>query len=257
MVREDRVYFFDLEDYSNVFNSNTGGADQTSENTGGGFAECVLTDEQMAELKSLKAQYETELSILKQRLVEKDKELKTSQRETADKQKKQKELRNSCDTWKDSLTKAKGELNNYTEGTLKYEKQRDVIAYFQGKVDDCLKRANINITEYDTIFITSYCNTNEYEGDITIYGDPTWNSDVELLHACGSMGYICPTPNEVVSNSVSMVIKSENVNREILRKTNGDDITDAECCKKLSGNLIEDDSGNLYCNRWDYFYNRY
>lgn len=220
---------------TNEFNS--GNASQSAVNAGAGFVECVLTPEQIADLNITKNQYITELNDLLKQLEEKEKEKLEIQQSVIDKQNTMIKLKSQCDTWIDYLTKETTKLNDLIEGTLTYEKQRDLIAYYQNKVDACLKKANLNISTYDTIFITSYCNTNEYEGDITVYGDPTWNSDVELLHACGSMGYVCPSITETLRSSSTEVIGDKLVVVLVLKKLNGEDITDSECCKKIGGML--------------------
>lgn len=255
MVREDRVYFYAVQGSLSSFVPD-GDANQTSENAGAGFTECVLTIEEKEELERLKAQYENEINVLKNQIKEKADQKQQIISDNEEKEKRKKALIEQCSVWSNKLAEEKLKLENYTEGTLRYEKQRDVIAYFQDKSDTCLRKSKLNVTEYDTIFITSYCNTNEYEGDITILGDPTWNSDVELLHACGSMGYICPNISESRIEFVDVTKNGNNVEWEVLRKQNGDDITDEECCKKLGGSIISDDSGMEYCNVWNYFYNR-
>jgi hypothetical protein len=40
------------------------------------------------------------------------------------------------------------------------------------------------ITQFNKVFITQIYDTNEYEGDVTIVGDPEWDKYDELIYDC-------------------------------------------------------------------------
>ena len=53
----------------------------------------------------------------------------------------------------------------------------------------CVRKSNTQISYYDTAFITSIYNSNEYEGTVTVIGDPEWEDggyfyNSELIHDC-------------------------------------------------------------------------
>lgn len=99
------------------------------------------------------------------------------------------------------------------------------------------------------MFITQTYDSNEYEGDVNVYGDDEWDSDVELLHACGSMGYICPNSSEV-----SIVKKTITGGFgfpylvTVFVDSNGNDITDSQCCQTLGGAIQTDNNSDSYCS---------
>ena len=62
-----------------------------------------------------------------------------------------------------------------------------------------------NVSKYNTVFITQIYNTNEYEGNVMITGDPDWSSNgvfynEELVHNCDSND----TPQPELCNIISM-----------------------------------------------------
>ena len=94
------------------------------------------------------------------------------------------ELKSSCSSISDRLITAENKLTEYAEGTVTYEKQRDFIALLRGKYTDCIKKNNLEISTYNTIFITQMYDSNEYEGNVRVFGDPDWEKEVQLIRSC-------------------------------------------------------------------------
>ena len=78
----------------------------------------------------------------------------------------------SCTGLTESLVNAQNNLSNFIPGTTNYERQRNFIAGVRSKLNKCLKRSSMLLTNEDSVaFITQIYDTNEYEGNITIMGD--------------------------------------------------------------------------------------
>ena len=96
----------------------------------------------------------------------------------------------SCSGLTTSLVNAQNDLVNFIPGTTNYERQRNFIANIRSKLNKCVKQANQLVTNEDSVvYITQIYDTNEYEGNITIFGDDDWDSggsfyNTELIHNC-------------------------------------------------------------------------
>jgi len=95
----------------------------------------------------------------------------------------------SCSGITETLVLAESNLNNFIPGTTLYERQRNYIAILRDKVNKCVRISNTLISDYNTVFITQIYDTNEYEGNVTILGDPDWEDggyfyNQELIHNC-------------------------------------------------------------------------
>ena len=95
----------------------------------------------------------------------------------------------SCSGLTVSLVNAQNNLINFVPGTTAYERQRDFIAALKSKVNKCVRKSNLLVSNYNTVFITQIYDTNEYEGNITIGFDPDWEEggdfyNKELIHNC-------------------------------------------------------------------------
>jgi hypothetical protein len=95
----------------------------------------------------------------------------------------------SCSGLTETLVLAESNLNNFIPGTTLYERQRNYIAILRDKVNKCVRISNTLISDYNTVFITQIYDTNEYEGNVTIIGDPDWEEggyfyNQELIHNC-------------------------------------------------------------------------
>ena len=95
----------------------------------------------------------------------------------------------SCSGLSQTLKTAEDNLTNYVPGTTSYERQRNFIASIKDKYYRCVRKSNVLVTDYDTVFITQIYDTNEYEGNVNIIGDVDWSvrgpfNNKELIHNC-------------------------------------------------------------------------
>jgi hypothetical protein len=95
----------------------------------------------------------------------------------------------SCSGITQSLITAQNNLSNFIPGTTSYERQRNFIAGLRNKYDKCVRKTNTLISDYNTVFITQIYDSNEYEGNVTIIGDPDFDDggpfyNQELIHNC-------------------------------------------------------------------------
>jgi hypothetical protein len=95
----------------------------------------------------------------------------------------------SCSGLSQTLTIAQNNLNNFIPGTTSYERQRNFISGIRSKYESCVRKSNKLVSDYNTVFITQIYDSNEYEGNITILGDPDWDEggpfyNTELIHNC-------------------------------------------------------------------------
>jgi hypothetical protein len=95
----------------------------------------------------------------------------------------------SCTGITQTLIKAEQNLSGFTQGTTSYERQRNFIAVLRDKYTKCVRQSNTLISDYNTVFITQIYDSNEYEGNVTIIGDPDWEDggpfyNQELIHNC-------------------------------------------------------------------------
>ena len=95
-----------------------------------------------------------------------------------------------CTQIGDTLTKAEKDLEDqYVRGTLEYERQRNYIAGLKDSYEKCKRKSRTQYSNYDTVFITHINNSNEFEGSVTVIGDPEWEPggyfyNSELIHDC-------------------------------------------------------------------------
>ena len=95
----------------------------------------------------------------------------------------------SCSGLSQTLKTAEDNLTNYVPGTTSYERHRNFIASIKDKYYRCVRKSNVLISDYNTVFITQIYDTNEYEGNVTIFGDDDWDeggtfNNKELIHNC-------------------------------------------------------------------------
>jgi hypothetical protein len=107
----------------------------------------------------------------------------------------------SCSGITQNLVNAQNNLSGFTQGTTSYERQRNFIAGLRDKYYKCIRKSNTLISEYNTVFITQTYDSNEYEGNVIITGDPDfdtpefteasppiqvsgWYYNQELIHNC-------------------------------------------------------------------------
>jgi len=161
-------------------------------------------------------------------------------------------VENSCDNIAEQLNEEEENLkNNYVVGTLSYSKKKAFVDTLRIRYESCKRKSNIDITQYNTMFISQTYDSNEYEGDVNVFGNTEWDSDTELLHACGSMEYICPVNGEYKFVKKTIIKNGVNITSTFIVFLDESDITNIECCQSLSGNLITDDDGDSYCKATD------
>jgi len=145
---------------------------------------CLYTQEQKDEFTSQRDNYQTELIELNIKIGKVSDKCDNLIAQLEIDKLKSAELKSSCSSISDRLITAENKLTEYAEGTVTYEKQRDFIALLRGKYTDCIKKSNLEISTYNTIFITQMYDSNEYEGNVRVFGDPDWEKEVQLIHSC-------------------------------------------------------------------------
>jgi hypothetical protein len=95
----------------------------------------------------------------------------------------------SCSGITQNLVNAQNALSGFTQGTTAYETQRNFIAGLRDKYTKCVRKANTLVSDYNTVFITQIYDSNEYEGNVEIFGDPDFEDggeyyNQELIHNC-------------------------------------------------------------------------
>ena len=108
---------------------------------------------------------------------------------------------NNCSGLADKITEAQTKLDNLEKNTLPYEKQKNYLAVLRHTYNKCIRSTTINISQYNTVFITQMYDSNEFEGNVRVYGDDEYdgqqdaNADgilepagllynTELIHNC-------------------------------------------------------------------------
>lgn len=81
----------------------------------------------------------------------------------------------SCSGITQNLINAQNNLSGFTQGTTAYETQRNFIAGLRDKYTKCVRKANTLVSDYNTVFITQIYDSNEYEGNVEIFGDPDFD----------------------------------------------------------------------------------
>jgi len=149
-----------------------------------GGDECVYSDDQIRQMRFDLMNSEKELSLINDKIKIKGDECSDITRKSA-----QIGFNNSlrkinavCSKTIRRENTAKYKLKNMQKGTVSYNRQLDYIAELHAEYLAC-KRKNTIKTEYNRMFITQMYDSNEYEGDISVF-DKDWNKDDELIHDC-------------------------------------------------------------------------
>ena len=93
-------------------------------------------------------------------------------------------IETQCEPITSQITEEEEKLTTLTEGTLSYQRQKDWVNVLRNRYQNCVRKQKASQTQYNTIFITQMMDSNEYEGDVSVFGDPEWESCVELIHEC-------------------------------------------------------------------------
>jgi hypothetical protein len=147
-----------------------------------GGDECVYTDEQIRQIKQDLAKAEKDLITINDKVKLKGDECLTIQKEAKEKSNNRLNVSQKCRNEFKNVDSAKKTLKNIPKGTIKYSRQLDYVSELQTFANSC-KRKNTEKTEYTRMFITQIYDSNEYEGDISVF-DKDWNKDDELIHDC-------------------------------------------------------------------------
>ena len=131
------------------------------------------------------------MNVFDKQISQLQKEIKEKQKQLAEQEAQYtQQILSGCTTIANTLTQAETDLDNlYTPHTLSYENQRSYIAGLKAQYNKCIRKTKTQISKYDTIFITQIYDTNEYEGTVTVIGDPEWEFggyfyNNGLLHDC-------------------------------------------------------------------------
>jgi len=105
----------------------------------------------------------------------------------------------SCSAIAARITTAETKLALLDVNTSPYEKQKDYIAVLNNEYRKCMRNSDMSISNYNTVFITQIYDSNEFEGNVMVYGDEEWDNDgdgsttpaspgafynTELIHNC-------------------------------------------------------------------------
>jgi chromosome segregation ATPase len=90
----------------------------------------------------------------------------------------------SCSSLADRITAAQTSLNNLEVNTLQYEKQKNYLFILTNEYKKCIRSTNMHMTTYNTVFITQIYSSNEFEGNVMVFGDDEWVVDDQLLKDC-------------------------------------------------------------------------
>ena len=152
------------------------------------------TESEATEIKYLEEKiiyFKNNLEELSENLKKLNKTLSKLQQELIQNQEEFNDNVKDCYPISEQLTKAKDDLEQqYIVGTVEYERQRNYIAGLENEYRKCVRKSKTQISNYDTVFITHINDSNEYEGNVTVIGDPEWSPggyfyQSELIHNCG------------------------------------------------------------------------
>ena len=150
-------------------------------------SEIAIIQEELVALNNLLSDLEKELSKLNNQLIKLEEEFITNQSQFDQTVK-------NCYPISQQITNAKNDLEQqYIVGTVEYERQRNYIAGLENEYRKCVRKSKTQISNYDTVFITHINDSNEYEGNVTVIGDPEWLPggyfyQSELIHNCDDSG---------------------------------------------------------------------
>ena len=149
-----------------------------------GGDECVYTEDQIDQIRYDLAKAEEELRKINIDITSKGVECNKIQ--VIQKQKNENNnrfsLTNKCRPIIKKENAAGKKLKNLQKGTVSHSKQLDYIYGLRNEVKACFRKNKIK-TKYKRMFITQMYDSNEYEGDISVF-DKNWDKGDELIHDC-------------------------------------------------------------------------
>ena len=96
---------------------------------------------------------------------------------------------NNCSGLADKITEAQDKLDNLEKNTLPYEKQKNYLAVLRHTYNKCIRSTTINISQYNTVFITQMYDSNEFEGNVDEFLEMMNGMDHQDADGDGSNGY--------------------------------------------------------------------
>jgi hypothetical protein len=163
--------------------------------TGEGNIPCVLTEEEINNLNTQLISYQQQDIQINNEISNKQAECNTIQTNLQIQIATMNAQIANCDTFSDQIQQAEEELLLLEVGTFSYNSKVNYISELTEKYEKCVRLASTNVTNYDTVFITQMYNTNEYEGNVTVYGDDEWNESQQLIRDIDCEEYMESLPH--------------------------------------------------------------
>jgi len=142
---------------------------------------CTITEDEITNLNVLLSYYQEQLVQVTTEIFNKENECSDIQANLEIQIAEMDAQLANCDTFSDQIQNAEEELLLLEVDTFPYTSKVNYIKELTEKYEKCIRLASTHITNYDTVFITQTYNTNEYEGNVTVYGDDEWNENQELI----------------------------------------------------------------------------
>ncbi len=152
---------------------------------------CQYTQSQIQDLQTELAALQITSSDISSQLGTKTQDCNTIQIQINDAQQLYLQTQQSCSDLARRIAVAEEKLTvEMTPNTVQYEKQKNYISILKSEYKKCMAGASMNVSYYDKAFITQIYQTNEYEGNVIVYGDDEWDEvngsfyNTELIHEC-------------------------------------------------------------------------
>ena len=142
---------------------------------------CTITEDEITNLNVLLSYYQEQLVQVTTEIFNKENECSDIQANLEIQIAEMDAQLANCDTFSDQIQNAEEELLLLEVDTFPYTSKVNYIKELTEKYEKCIRLASTNVTNYNTVFITQTYNTNEYEGNVTVYGDDEWNESQELI----------------------------------------------------------------------------
>ena len=149
--------------------------------SGGDDIPCTLTEEEINNLNTQLLYYQEQLQQINSEILAKENECSDIQANLEIQIAEMNAQLANCDTFSNQIQNAEEELLLLEVGTSPYTSKVNYIKELTEKYEKCVRLASTNVINYNTVFITQTYNTNEYEGNVTVYGDDEWNETQELI----------------------------------------------------------------------------
>ena len=160
---------------------------------------CQYTQAQIDKLQNIdKPYYATQLGLLQTEKTNKSNECDGISNDIITANNQLAAVEQSCSSVASRISVAETKLTTLDVNTLPYEKQKTYIAVLKNEYRKCMRSTEVNISNYNTVFITQIYDSNEFEGNVIVLGDDEWDGDgsgddqplpgafynTELIHNC-------------------------------------------------------------------------